>query len=418
MKSKAHKRPTFLLPLLLLLPAAPSTAQEFDLSLVGPGRLEDLPGSTVRYDVVGRLTSRIESGERGAEGWSVSVGISGGSIVGVTTDDTDVDGLADPENRFVVSQVTQGAGNEGAVSAVVLSLRVDRTLPLDGEFDIVRLTVEATVPEATEEPTMVDIAFVDGRQGLGSPVDNRVTLGGRSFTPTLGELVTIIQPLEPETRSVTFHSNTDSGGVLDGGNEALLFDAELSWLTPLEDGLWSGVRFQADGAGNEADLLSALSLYVDSNKNGKFDGGDELVEGGKRLTSNDGEVTFAFDSPRTITSNGTVRFFLVGTLATPRPLAAAILLLPLLSLGLLLRRGRMAVVHSGVARGGTALASACLVGALVACGGGGGGGGAPAESTEVRFNIGSAEDVFVEGADSGITASLEEAPQSGPTVEL
>jgi hypothetical protein len=71
--------------------------------------------------------------------------------------------------------ITEGEGNVGVVSAVILSLGQDVTLPADGEATLLRIALEARVPAAGVEEIRLELE--DGLRGEGQPVKNVITVG-------------------------------------------------------------------------------------------------------------------------------------------------------------------------------------------------------------------------------------------------
>ena len=107
--------------------------------------------------------------------WSLGLKAGGGAaIVGATTSGTDVPDTARDEG-YEKTELTGGEGNEGAVSAVVLSFRRDTSLPLSGESVLLVLDLEAVIPDAGCVEARVD--FQDGLVGSGQPVKNIMTCG-------------------------------------------------------------------------------------------------------------------------------------------------------------------------------------------------------------------------------------------------
>jgi hypothetical protein len=70
---------------------------------------------------------------------------------------------------------TMGDGNEGVVSAVILSFSAPAFLPPDGEATLLRFEVETEAPPSGS--TDVAIWFADGLQGDGQQVKNVITFG-------------------------------------------------------------------------------------------------------------------------------------------------------------------------------------------------------------------------------------------------
>jgi hypothetical protein len=177
-------------------------AQSFDLSWDVPADLLVPPDSPVSIEASGVMTpGGLDAGADGAQGWSLSVSSTGWQVTGITTDgtvaaDVSMDGLRN--TGFEVSELTSAAragsdceGSDGAVSAVVLSFVMNITLPTDAASHIVTCTLEGTSLPAGE-CTDCSVAFVDGCQGAGQPVDNRVTHQGNTIVPGLGSATTTI----------------------------------------------------------------------------------------------------------------------------------------------------------------------------------------------------------------------------------
>ena len=178
----------------------------FELTMSAPPSLVGEADSAIQYTAMARLTTTgLAEGEAGAQGWSLSVSAEGGEIVGAETAGTIVETLYD--EGFQDTQLTTGGegacdGKKGAVSAVVLSLQKSVTLPPAGTVDVLKLTVAATVPQPGTTPAGDPVCipatsrvyFVDGCQGRGQPVDNKITYGGQSYRPALGEANTSICP--------------------------------------------------------------------------------------------------------------------------------------------------------------------------------------------------------------------------------
>ena len=154
---------------------------DFDLRVDCPKLAAGLAGSNLELDawVVLKSDPRDSGATSGARAWSISIRPQGGaSIVHVTTEGTDAAVLlAGPGNGdgYEKSEVTSGPNNDGAVSAVILSFTKDVSLPVDGEATLLRLQVEASVPESGKAEYGVD--FVDGLMGSGQPVKNKITFG-------------------------------------------------------------------------------------------------------------------------------------------------------------------------------------------------------------------------------------------------
>ena len=121
------------LPVLALLVACtPVSAQapSFELGWDVPAQVLDVAGATVQVEATGLLVASVlDAGEDGAQAWSLSMSAEGWNIIDATTDGTvgalatvDAEGLR-AEDGFEHTEVTTGEGNEGAISAVVLSFQ-------------------------------------------------------------------------------------------------------------------------------------------------------------------------------------------------------------------------------------------------------------------------------------------------------
>lgn len=120
-------------------------------------------------------------GGNGAQGWSMSLTAENAAIVSITTAGTDVDALF--SGGFNKTETTSGVGNEGAVSAIVLSFVEERNLPTDRASTLAKIDVKATIPDPAGAATL---RYVDGRRGSGQPVQNAITQDGNTVRPTLG----------------------------------------------------------------------------------------------------------------------------------------------------------------------------------------------------------------------------------------
>lgn len=182
-------------------------AQEptFDLGFAGGfcgTTVEGPPGSSFSETIDCTLTTSNNPGADGAQGWSISLGVAGAlRIVGISTRDTvaatapdvEEDCIPDPPgpglrvNGFQKSELTEGEGNEGAVSAIVLSFTCPITLPPDGTSVIARIDVSGDFPAEAEQTASGSVSYVGGRQGSGQPVPNDVTWTGVTVSPGIGE---------------------------------------------------------------------------------------------------------------------------------------------------------------------------------------------------------------------------------------
>jgi hypothetical protein len=153
---------------------------DFDLAIASRERVMGAPEEILRFpaSAILRTSPAGTDGRVGARAWSLSLLARGGArIVEARTEGTPAEpspaGLRD--GGYEKTELTQGNGNEGVVSAVILSFLSDVFLPGSGEATLLHLTVEAVVPAAG--CTQMDIEFVDGLVGSGQPVKNIITYG-------------------------------------------------------------------------------------------------------------------------------------------------------------------------------------------------------------------------------------------------
>jgi hypothetical protein len=164
-------------------PPKPSFSVDFD----APTRIEGRPGAGVGFSAATRLfTEGLEAGDRGAQGWVMSVSAEGCRIVEATTQGTVAATVAQGgvrDNGFELTELTMGPGNEGAISLVILSINMPVSLdPGDSPHTLLRLSVEGAVPlPAICSPCT--LLFMDGLHGSGLPQTNEVTHRGKAYLP-------------------------------------------------------------------------------------------------------------------------------------------------------------------------------------------------------------------------------------------
>lgn len=263
----------------------------FGLTFDAPANAVEVSGgSTASYTATGQLTTlNLVGTDPGAQGWSISMGADGGGkIVDATTAGTIVDTLFD--GGFNKTELTSGALNEGAVSAVVLSFSNPVTLPPTGSVDIIKLTVEATAKAPRDvdgdeeldcDPVDSRVFYLDGRKGSGQPVDNKVTYKGQTVLPTKVAAITRVCAILPP-RQLTFRVDVvggDSSGKLEVPPGSGLVDVTaavhlVSHLTPADDPLngaqgWS-ISVKTDPCFNIASTTTAGADGVDPFFTGGF----------------------------------------------------------------------------------------------------------------------------------------------------
>jgi hypothetical protein len=155
----------------------------YTLGFAGQTTYNSDPAGTVKSDQPYDCTLGQTGGTAGAQGWSLSMTMENGSITDITTTGSAVDALF--AGGFNKTELTVGAGNEGAVSAIVLSFTQNRTLQLNTVATIAKLKTRFTIPTGTGTATL---RYVDNRKGSGQPVQNAVTEEGNTVNPTKGTL--------------------------------------------------------------------------------------------------------------------------------------------------------------------------------------------------------------------------------------
>jgi hypothetical protein len=208
----------------LLLTGAALPAADFALGFDGcPARLSGNPGDTVAFDAFVTLTTSNNETADGAQGWSLSVEVAGGTVDKVTLKGVTVstvycqDDDGDPDTPCIVNdpfsqdlgaaEVFTKIANKGtfkddatrlgAISAVVLRSQEKMVLQPAGTAQILKLSIKATVPAQGCAP--VSINFVDGfKSSVSQPVNNVVTFGGASVKPTFGSCSVQVCAVGPE----------------------------------------------------------------------------------------------------------------------------------------------------------------------------------------------------------------------------
>ena len=140
-------------------------------------------GSIGSADVYAAIVSNNEGGD-GVQGWSLSAAVNGDvNLAGVTTEgtasaDASQGGLRN--TGFEKTEVVDPAANDGqqgAVSAVVLSFTMPITLDNLGTATILCLSVESASAQGPEAVNG-SVEWFDGLVGAGQPVANVATVAG------------------------------------------------------------------------------------------------------------------------------------------------------------------------------------------------------------------------------------------------
>ncbi len=196
--------------LMATFPAAmPVSAQadDFILNFDGPTVISGSEGQYVEIQCF--LTLTHSGSDNGAQGWSVSMAARGADaeIVDITVDDTDAALLIDSGFERSELALCQDTGQEcvigeqGAVSAVVLSFIRPVVLPSNATSTVAKITLRARIQNGEE----ITLSYVDGLRGAGQPVSNNITHQGASVTPIR----------EEHAISFCYYLDADSDGVID-----------------------------------------------------------------------------------------------------------------------------------------------------------------------------------------------------------
>jgi hypothetical protein len=176
----------------------------------------------------------VDPAALGAQGWSMSVAANGATITDITYYGTSAE-VAD-SGGFASVELTTGAGNEGAVEAIVLSFKKPITYPVNGTDTMAIIQVASAIPAGGGSFTLL---YKDGLQGAGEPVPNNVTQNGETRTPVLTEKVVELRLPPPSCTAKAFNLGFSGENI-------------TGQATP-----WAGVA-GTDGTGGEIVLESAL----------------------------------------------------------------------------------------------------------------------------------------------------------------
>jgi hypothetical protein len=196
---------------MLGLAAAWSPSSDYRLDFQAPSVVEGEPGTTVQFTAIAQLTEAVDK----VQSWALGIAsdeptdcpIVDATVQGTVGADVSDNPPGLRNNGFELTQLTSGPGNEGVISAVILSLSLPITLdPNETPHALLRVTLETTAPPAGQDETY-KIEFIDGLQGPGPPTDNIVVVGGLSIHPTLGSASVLVRGVYPDA---------DGDGVPDG----------------------------------------------------------------------------------------------------------------------------------------------------------------------------------------------------------
>ena len=231
---------------------------EFEVAFSGENSeaIQGVFGLTFNQTIDCTLTTTENQTEEGAQGWSISLaGDPGLDIVAITVDGTaaaDEDAGGRRRAGFEKSELTTGAGNEGAISAIVLSFAELVTLPVTGTEAIAKIDIQCPFPEVDLLETKV-VRYVDGRRGAGQPVDNVITHRNFGILPT--KTLYAVTLLGIDENAVTYDCNTD-GRVNIADAQCLLNWLFLGGPAP---GCRDAMNFNGDSRLNIADGIAGLN---------------------------------------------------------------------------------------------------------------------------------------------------------------
>ncbi len=154
----------------------------YSLGFAGCDEVSGFSGNPYSTTVDLVLRDQNNSSESGAQSWSVGVIAEGASITAITTEGTDAGGVVE-NSGFQINEITSGDGNEGAISAVVVSFVSSASLPPNASSSIATVTIEGSVGDADSS---VNLAYREGLSGEGQPVQNVATWEGATIRPELG----------------------------------------------------------------------------------------------------------------------------------------------------------------------------------------------------------------------------------------
>ena len=231
---------------------------EFALAFAGENSetIEGVYGQAFTQAIDCTLTTSENQVVFGAQGWSISLaGDPGLDIVGITVDGTAAADEAEGGRRrggFEKSELTEGEGNLGAVSAVILSFTEFVTLPASGTESIARIEIRCPFPEVDVTETKI-VRYVDGLQGAGQPVENIITHVNIGVLPR--KRAYEVDLLGIDENAVTYDCNVD-GRVNIADAQCLLNWLFLGGTAP---GCRDAMNFNGDTRLNIADGISGLN---------------------------------------------------------------------------------------------------------------------------------------------------------------
>jgi len=216
-------------------------------------------GTTVSIPITAQISSVLDNAAEGAQGWSMSIQNLSPLDASITS--------AQPllAADFEQTALTTGTGNEGVVHASVLSF-AEPTVLSEGTTDVLELTLEGVAPTVGVTETWT-IAFVDGLQGPGSPVQNAVTSQGMTVVPELFSLSIDVTGTGPGSEPLfEFLLNTPDTTITApaGSSVSIPITAQInSMLTDAAEGAQGWSMSIKNESPADASIVEAASLVAD-----------------------------------------------------------------------------------------------------------------------------------------------------------
>ena len=230
---------------------------ELGFSGINNGTIRGLAGEAFTQTINCTLTTSENETPLGAQGWSISmapdegINIVGITVTGTVSAEAEEGGLRADEG-FEKSELTEGEGNVGAVSAVVLGFSELVMLPLSGTSVIARIDIECPYPAVDVTETKI-VRYVDGLVGSGLAVENVIAQADFGIQPEISSYEVTLQGIDEN--AVTYDCNSDG--------RVNIADAQcmLNWLFlgGPEPGCRDAMDFNADSRLNIADGISGLN---------------------------------------------------------------------------------------------------------------------------------------------------------------
>ena len=217
-----------------------STCRNEDCSGSGALEVQGQPGRRVEGHVYVNIISQIPTNESQIAGWALSIKFddngTSGALTGATTEGTagcDVDdcpGAGRVDGGFQQTQIVRASrngGQEGAVSAVVMTFNQEIvTLPA-GQSTVLGLTFEVEVPQSAGDSPLATFSLVDGLRGSGLPVKNVATVGNSEVPYGNGRTVRADVVAVSGSSDEFMRADYNSNGTIEALSDSVFL---LRWL--------------------------------------------------------------------------------------------------------------------------------------------------------------------------------------------